>query len=95
MKTTRQQPTRPRRRVRVRKAALDYPRHPCHPIPLAEATTATLVGAVAGDVEVVVVPVTDFQMVSVLAGKIKKIRCRGLQLLVRLDNFVLDKQVFR
>ncbi len=90
MKATRQQPTRPQRQVRIRKVALDYQRHPCYPIPLAEVTTATLVGAVAVDVEVVVVPVTDFQMVSVLAGKIKQIRCRGLHLLVRLDNFALS-----
>ena len=71
MKTTRQQPTRQRRQVRVIKVALDYPQHPCHPIPLAEATTATLVVVVAGDAEAVAVPVIERQMVSALAGKIR------------------------
>ena len=67
--TTHQQPTHQRRQVRVRKVALDYPQRPCHPIPLAEATTATLV-VVAGDVGVGAVLVTACLTVSVQAGRI-------------------------
>lgn len=78
MRTTRQLPTHQRRQVRVRKVTLDYPRHLCHPIPLAEATTATLVGVMAGDVEAVVDPVTERQMVSAQAGKIRRVRCSNL-----------------
>ena len=70
MKTTRQQPTRQRRQVRVIKVALDYPQHPCHPIPLAAVTTATLV-VVAEDAEAVADQVIERQMVSALAGKIR------------------------
>ena len=69
MRTTPQQPTHQRRQVRVRKVALDYPQRPCHPIPLAEATTATLV-VVAGDVGVGAVLATACLAVSVQAGKI-------------------------